>query len=65
MGRSGVSQENGSLPRAVQAQGFTTAHCVPRLQHLPGAVSNRVIDEVRGSKRVVFDACRKPAATIE
>ena len=32
---------------------------------LPGKVSNRIINEVRGINRVVYDGSGKPPATIE
>ena len=32
---------------------------------LLGRVSNRIINEVRGINRVVYDICGKPPATIE
>ncbi|HYR05518.1 MAG TPA: glutamine-hydrolyzing GMP synthase [Gallionella sp.] len=51
--------------RAVQTQDFMTA----RWAHLPydllGKVSNRIINEVRGINRVVYDISGKPPATIE
>ncbi|MGE0357479.1 MAG: glutamine-hydrolyzing GMP synthase [Burkholderiales bacterium] len=51
--------------RAVETTDFMTA----RWAHLPyellGRVSNRIINEVRGINRVVFDVSSKPPATIE
>ena len=51
--------------RAVETIDFMTA----RWAHLPydllGKVSNRIINEVRGINRVVYDVSGKPPATIE
>ena len=51
--------------RAVQTQDFMTAHWAPLPHALLGRVSNRVINEVRGINRVVYDVSGKPPATIE
>ncbi|MBS0590191.1 MAG: glutamine-hydrolyzing GMP synthase [Proteobacteria bacterium] len=51
--------------RAVETVDFMTAHWA----HLPydflGTVSNRIINELRGVSRVVYDISGKPPATIE
>ena len=51
--------------RAVETIDFMTAHWA----HLPydflGKVSNRIINELRGISRVVYDVSGKPPATIE
>ncbi len=51
--------------RAVETIDFMTAHW----SHLPyeflGKVSNRIINELRGVSRVVYDISGKPPATIE
>jgi len=51
--------------RAVQTTDFMTAHWA----HLPhaflGTVSNRIINELTGISRVVYDISGKPPATIE
>jgi len=51
--------------RAVETTDFMTAHWV----HLPhaflGTVSNRIINELSGISRVVYDISGKPPATIE
>jgi GMP synthase (glutamine-hydrolysing) len=51
--------------RAVETIDFMTA----RWAHLPyevlGRISNRLINEVRGISRVVYDISGKPPATIE
>jgi GMP synthase (glutamine-hydrolysing) len=51
--------------RAVQTQDFMTAHWAHLPHDLLGKVSNRIINEVRGINRVVFDISGKPPATIE
>ncbi|WP_374627802.1 glutamine-hydrolyzing GMP synthase [Pandoraea sp.] len=51
--------------RAVQTQDFMTAHWAHLPHDLLGKVSNRIINEVRGLNRVVYDVSGKPPATIE
>ncbi len=51
--------------RAVQTQDFMTAHWAELPYSLLGRVSNRIINEVRGINRVVYDISGKPPATIE
>jgi GMP synthase (glutamine-hydrolysing) len=51
--------------RAVQTTDFMTAHWTPLPPELLGKVSNRIINEVRGINRVVYDISSKPPATIE
>ncbi|MBL8468312.1 glutamine-hydrolyzing GMP synthase [Methyloversatilis discipulorum] len=51
--------------RAVQTQDFMTAHWAELPHSLLGRVSNRIINEVRGINRVVYDISGKPPATIE
>jgi GMP synthase (glutamine-hydrolysing) len=51
--------------RAVQTTDFMTAHWAPLPHDLLGRVSNRIINEVRGINRVVYDISGKPPATIE
>jgi len=51
--------------RAVQTQDFMTAHWAHLPHELLGRVSNRIINEVRGINRVVYDVSGKPPATIE
>lgn len=51
--------------RAVQTQDFMTAHWAELPHGLLGRVSNRIINEVRGINRVVYDISGKPPATIE
>ncbi len=51
--------------RAVQTQDFMTAHWAHLPHELLGKVSNRIINEVRGINRVVYDISGKPPSTIE
>ncbi|MCG1042344.1 glutamine-hydrolyzing GMP synthase [Mycetohabitans sp. B8] len=51
--------------RAVQTHDFMTAHWAHLPHELLGHVSNRIINEVRGINRVVYDISGKPPATIE
>ena len=51
--------------RAVQTLDFMTAHWAHLPHDLLGHVSNRIINEVQGINRVVYDISGKPPATIE
>ncbi len=51
--------------RAVQTSDFMTAKWAELPHELLGRVSNRIINEVRGINRVVYDISGKPPATIE
>lgn len=51
--------------RAVQTQDFMTATWAYLPHDLLAQVSNRIINEVRGINRVVYDISGKPPATIE
>ncbi len=51
--------------RAVDTSDFMTAHWSELPHSLLGKVSNRIINEVRGVNRVVYDISGKPPATIE
>ena len=51
--------------RAVQTQDFMTASWAELPYSLLGKVSNRIINEIRGINRVVYDVSGKPPATIE
>lgn len=59
------SYENVIAVRAVETTDFMTAD----FSHIPhdvlGTVSSRIINEVRGVNRVVYDISSKPPATIE
>jgi GMP synthase (glutamine-hydrolysing) len=51
--------------RIVQSQDGMTADWVPLPAELLGAMSNRIINEVKGVNRVVYDISSKPPSTIE
>jgi GMP synthase (glutamine-hydrolysing) len=51
--------------RAVQTVDFMTANWAHLPYEVLGRISNRIINEVRGVSRVVYDISGKPPATIE
>jgi GMP synthase (glutamine-hydrolysing) len=51
--------------RAVQTTDFMTAQWAPLPHDLLGKISSRIMNEVRGINRVVYDVSSKPPATIE
>ncbi|MEO7559244.1 MAG: glutamine-hydrolyzing GMP synthase [Nitrosospira sp.] len=51
--------------RAVKTEDFMTAHWVELPYTLLARISNRIVNEVRGINRVVYDVSGKPPATIE
>ena len=51
--------------RSVETSDFMTAKWSELPYDLLGRVSNRIINEVRGINRVVYDVSGKPPATIE
>jgi GMP synthase (glutamine-hydrolysing) len=51
--------------RAVETSDFMTARWAELPHELLGRVSNRIINEIRGINRVVYDISGKPPATIE
>ena len=59
------SYENVIALRVVDSQDGMTADWVPLAPELLGKISNRIINEVRGVGRVVYDISSKPPATIE
>jgi len=61
----GRTYEHVVALRAVQTQDFMTAHWAELPHSLLAIVSNRIINEVRGINRVVYDISGKPPATIE
>ncbi|QDC96530.1 glutamine-hydrolyzing GMP synthase [Candidatus Methylopumilus universalis] len=61
----GRTYEYAVALRAVVTSDFMTAHWAELPYELLGKVSNRIINEVRGINRVVYDVSGKPPATIE
>ncbi|MDR1849823.1 MAG: glutamine-hydrolyzing GMP synthase [Zoogloeaceae bacterium] len=61
----GRTYEHVVALRAVVTSDFMTAHWAHLPYELLGRVSNRIINEVRGFNRVVYDISGKPPATIE
>jgi GMP synthase (glutamine-hydrolysing) len=61
----GRTYEHVAALRAVQTEDFMTAHWAELPYELLSKVSNRIINEVRGINRVVYDISGKPPATIE
>ncbi len=57
--------ENTLAIRCVTSVDGMTADWVPLPPELLGRISNRIINEVRGINRVVYDISSKPPATIE
>jgi GMP synthase (glutamine-hydrolysing) len=61
----GRTYEHVVALRAVQTEDFMTAHWAELPHALLSKVSSRIINEVRGINRVVYDISGKPPATIE
>jgi GMP synthase (glutamine-hydrolysing) len=59
------SYENVIALRVVDSQDGMTADWVALPPELLGKISNRILNEVRGINRVVYDISSKPPATIE
>ncbi len=64
MGDQRTYQETAAL-RAVTSEDFMTADWVQLPSTLLGRISNRIVNEVSGINRVVYDITSKPPATIE
>jgi GMP synthase (glutamine-hydrolysing) len=61
----GRTYENVIALRAVLTEDFMTADWAPLPHDFLARVSSRIINEVRGVNRVVYDISSKPPATIE
>ena len=61
----GRTYEHVVALRAVQTTDFMTAHWAHLPHELLSRVANRIINEIRGLNRVVYDISSKPPATIE
>lgn len=63
--RVGRTYEQVCAIRAVETQDFMTADWARLPFDVLATISNRIINEVQGINRVVYDISSKPPATIE
>ena len=61
----GRTYEEAIAVRAVSTDDFMTADWFPMPHEVLGKISTRIINEVRGVNRVVYDISSKPPSTIE
>ena len=61
----GRTYEEVIAVRAVQTDDFMTADWYPMPHDVLQSISTRIINEVRGVNRVVYDISSKPPSTIE
>jgi GMP synthase (glutamine-hydrolysing) len=59
------SYEYAVVLRAVSTEDFMTAAPVELPYDLLGKVSDRIVNEVKGVNRILYDLTSKPPATIE